>query len=364
MIPRYNVPDLTPKEMESISSFRRLVEDLWDEDKEVQVGSRESRKHMDDGTLLRFVQSRPTIEAAADMYRESMTWREQVRIDEIHDKHYPISNRGKAAQVAGQTFYGTILSPPGHPPIMFDRMGALDMSGIASEEGMADAICECYTAYLEETFRLARAFPGGRGRALVVVDLKGLSMSHVSNIGLIKRIAAIGPPRYPETTGCVAIVRGPWILSAIWKVISPILPANTRAKIKIMGKNFLAELADGMMPADQIPTFLGGTCWVGENDPTNIASTILEKSSKVIPGCYARAQAEDAANLVCTPSSAPAPAPPPGSEDYVIEPTDIADVGMNEVPDGNIHFRGHRNSIAVAKELAQSPAPTPTANQK
>ena len=191
ILTRYNVPDLTPDEMESLSSLRRLVEDLWDEDED-KAGSNQARMHMDDGTLLRFAQSRPTIEAAAEMYRESMTWREEVNIDEIHDRHYPISNRSRAAQVAGQTFYGTILTPPNHPPIMFDRMGALDMSGIAKEKGMDDAICECYTAYLEETFRQARAFPGGRGRALVVVDLKGLSMSHISNIGLIKRIGKNG----------------------------------------------------------------------------------------------------------------------------------------------------------------------------
>jgi len=340
---RYNVPDLSPREMEQLSSLRRLVEGMWDDELAPCPGSLQAREHNDDGTLLRFIQARPTIEASAEMFRESMAWREEVDIKSIHAKYYGPS-KSRAASLVGDIFYGTLVSPPSKPPIMFDRLGAVDMAGIAKESGMEDAIIECYTAYLEETWIRSRAVPGGRGKVLVVVDLKGLSMSHISNLSLIKKIAKVGPPIYPETTSCVAIIRGPWVLSAIWKVINPILPANTRAKIKIFGSQFLNDLR-GMMPEDHIPTFLGGTCWVGE-DPSNPASAILHKSSKVVPGSYGKACSLDERERIENPP------PPPSEDSYTLEPVDIADVDLDEVPGGNIRFLGHRNSIAVNKEVA------------
>ena len=83
---RYNVPDLSPQEMEQLSSFRRLVEGMWDDELDPVPGSLQAREHNDDGTLLRFIQARPTIEASAEMFRESMTWREEVDIKSIHAK--------------------------------------------------------------------------------------------------------------------------------------------------------------------------------------------------------------------------------------------------------------------------------------
>ena len=73
---RYNVPDLTPSEMESLTMLRELLSSLLDPESPPVPGSREAALHNDDGTLLRYIQGRPTLEDAAQMFREAMKWRE------------------------------------------------------------------------------------------------------------------------------------------------------------------------------------------------------------------------------------------------------------------------------------------------
>ena len=79
------------------------------------------------------------------------------------------------------------------------------------------------------------------------------------NIGVIKKIATIGPPNYPEVTEGVFIIRAPWVFAAAWKVVSPLLPAATRQKVNIVGANY-REVVGSKVPAEHLPRFLGGEC--------------------------------------------------------------------------------------------------------
>ena len=65
----------------------------------------------------------------------------------------------------------------------------------------------------------------------MVVDLKGLGMSFISNMKFVKLISKIGPPHYPEITERVLVVRAPWIVKMAWAVVSPLLPKRTREKV-------------------------------------------------------------------------------------------------------------------------------------
>jgi hypothetical protein len=68
--------DLTPEEQQKISELRVLLEPILTN--EESPGFKEASKHADDGTLLRFVQARPTVPDAAAMFATSMEWRENV----------------------------------------------------------------------------------------------------------------------------------------------------------------------------------------------------------------------------------------------------------------------------------------------
>ena len=56
--------------------LRELLSSLLDPESPPVPGSREAALHNDDGTLLRYIQGRPTLEDAAQMFREAMKWRE------------------------------------------------------------------------------------------------------------------------------------------------------------------------------------------------------------------------------------------------------------------------------------------------
>ena len=53
--------------------------------------------------------------------------------------------------------------------------------------------------------------------------------------------------------------RAPWIFTAIWKLVAPFLAADTKAKVRILGKadDHLKALQE-FIDFDQIPDFLGG----------------------------------------------------------------------------------------------------------
>jgi len=324
------------EELGLLTRFKPLVEDLWNAESTVP-GSTEAKKHQDDGTLLRFIAARDTVEEAANMYRTSMTWREEVDIEAVWaSRQTPegVETLSDLSKLAQSAFYGLVLSGSDGMtkqggPIMFERLGKVDMAGIGSEEKLTEEIVLSYMAHLEHSWRTARAAEGGRGKALVVVDLSGLSMSHITNIGIIKRIAGIGPPRFPETTAGVAIVNAPWVFSAVYKVISPLLPENTRAKIQILGSDFLHTLRDKLDEKD-IPTFLGGTSWVGE-DSSHKAATLKNRAVKVDRKELAKAIKAQV------------------NKDFIIEAQDN-DIDMDEMPGGFRRFRGARNSVSLTKE--------------
>ncbi|GMH47759.1 hypothetical protein TrLO_g6154 [Triparma laevis f. longispina] len=342
-----DLTDATESERDQIEDLRAELMDLVNGH---GPGSSQAQKHKDDGTLLRFIQARNSIDESAAMYRESMQWRESMKVDKIYESRQgALEEMPEVVQLAEKVFYGTVLSGKDCTleggPIMFDRLGKVDLNCIANCPGLEDEVVRSYMAYLEGVWRRARAGKGGRSKALVVVDLSGLSMSHLRHISIIKRIAAIGPPRYPETTCGVALVRGPWMLSGIYKIIGPILPENTKRKIMIWGGDYLEKLRE-RLPEEQIPTYMGGTKWVGENS-THPASLIMSKSQKIdLPTWEAAVEEENLRKAMGGSSLG-------GKGDFQIEKVEVGEDEMGEIPGGKIRFGGARNSIIVSKEAAQ-----------
>ena len=85
------------------------------------------------------------------MYRESMRWREEVKIDEIWaSRQGRREAMSKVVQLAEKVFYGTALSGEHGStleggPIMFDRMGKVDLNCIASCPGLEVRVYEAET---------------------------------------------------------------------------------------------------------------------------------------------------------------------------------------------------------------------------
>lgn len=246
---------LTASEQQKVGELRALLDDLI-------VSDAMARDHSDDATLWRFLVARDSnLEKAATMFRGSMEWRKTAKIDELWERKRIKKERTTGddcfyAGVSGITLAGGAL--------MVERLGRVDASGLAKNRRVFEELKECYMIFLERAFRQVRSTKN-KTQAVVVVDASGLSKSTLYNISIIKEIAAIGPPNYPEVTCGVYIVNTPWIFAAAWKILRPLLPKDTAAKITVCGSDFLDVLREKVSD-DHIPAFLGGGCTLVDDD--------------------------------------------------------------------------------------------------
>ncbi|KAD4178823.1 hypothetical protein E3N88_27414 [Mikania micrantha] len=80
-----------------------------------------------------------------------------------------------------------------------------------------------------------------------VLDMTGLKLSHLNQIKARSFIASIDDLNYPEKTDTYYIVNAPYVFSACWKVVKPLLQERTRKKIQVLsgcGKDDLLKIMD------------------------------------------------------------------------------------------------------------------------
>lgn len=97
-----------------------------------------------------------------------------------------------------------------------------------------------------------------------LVDLEGLNMRHLWRPGIkaLLRIIEVVGANYPETLGCLLILRAPRVFPVLWTLVSPFIDENTRKKFLIYAGNDYqgpGGLVD-YINKDFIPDFLGGDC--------------------------------------------------------------------------------------------------------
>ncbi|XP_024960338.1 SEC14 cytosolic factor-like [Cynara cardunculus var. scolymus] len=80
-----------------------------------------------------------------------------------------------------------------------------------------------------------------------VLDMTGLKLSHLNQIKLLTVISSIDDLNYPEKTDTYYIVNAPYVFSACWKVVKPLLQERTRKKVQVLsgcGKDDLLKIMD------------------------------------------------------------------------------------------------------------------------
>ncbi|XP_062078922.1 SEC14 cytosolic factor-like isoform X1 [Humulus lupulus] len=85
------------------------------------------------------------------------------------------------------------------------------------------------------------------GTCLKVLDMTGLKLSALNQIKLLTVISTIDDLNYPEKTDTYYIVNAPYIFSACWKVVKPLLQERTRRKIQVLqgcGRDELLKIMD------------------------------------------------------------------------------------------------------------------------
>ncbi|CAN6693349.1 unnamed protein product [Malus baccata var. baccata] len=85
------------------------------------------------------------------------------------------------------------------------------------------------------------------GTCVKVLDMTGLRLSALNQIKLLTVISTIDDLNYPEKTDTYYIVNVPYIFSACWKVVKPLLQERTRKKIQVLqgcGRDELLKIMD------------------------------------------------------------------------------------------------------------------------
>ncbi|XP_050216981.1 phosphatidylinositol/phosphatidylcholine transfer protein SFH9 [Mercurialis annua] len=80
-----------------------------------------------------------------------------------------------------------------------------------------------------------------------VLDMTGLKLSALNQIKLLTVISTVDDLNYPEKTQTYYIVNVPYIFSACWKVVKPLLQERTRRKIQVLqgcGRDELLKIMD------------------------------------------------------------------------------------------------------------------------
>jgi hypothetical protein len=219
----------------------------------------EKIKSISDLTILRFIRGFSHEENASkkstNMITEFATFRENYKADELCNIKLSNEEEFKRQWICG--IHGKSLT---NHPVYIERPGQIDLNKIFKQFTIDDIITfhiqmmEKLTKFKDNLCDLSNK---QIYKHIVIIDLKGLSMSHLSNKFRepMKRIVHIDQNYYPETLFCMIIVNASWIIKAAWEIISPLLDPLTKERIKF-GEKYLEKYVS----KNNLPKFLNGTC--------------------------------------------------------------------------------------------------------
>lgn len=95
----------------------------------------------------------------------------------------------------------------------------------------------------------------------VIMDVENVATSLLSKRvrDFLKMIMDVSQNFYPETAFRFYLINSPLLFSAVWAIVKPFIDKKTRKKIVNEGKNYQQTLLENIY-ADDLPTFLGGSC--------------------------------------------------------------------------------------------------------
>ncbi|KAL2473129.1 Sec14p-like phosphatidylinositol transfer family protein [Forsythia ovata] len=92
------------------------------------------------------------------------------------------------------------------------------------------------------------------GTCIKILDMTGLKFSALNQIKLLSVISTIDDLNYPEKTQTYYIVNAPYVFSACWKVVRPLLQERTRRKVQVLSGSGKDEFLK-IMDYESIPHF-------------------------------------------------------------------------------------------------------------
>ena len=198
------------------------------------------------GTLLRFLKAREwNVPKAYKMLMDCLNWRLQNEIDSVLAK--PILPADLYRSIRDTLLVGlTGYSKQGQPVYAFGvGLSTFDRASV--------------NYYLQSHIQMNEyrdrvVLPGASemsgkqiNTCLKVMDMTGLKLSALNQIKMLSTITAVDDLNYPEKTETYYIVNAPYVFSACWKVVKPLLQERTKKKIKVLygpGRDELLKVMD------------------------------------------------------------------------------------------------------------------------
>ncbi|XVE50873.1 hypothetical protein DITRI_Ditri01bG0198700 [Diplodiscus trichospermus] len=184
-------------------------------------------------TLVRFLKARDwNVQKAHKMLIDCLQWRIQNEIDNILAKPIIPSDLYRAvrdSQLVGLSGY----SKEGLPVI------AIGVGFSTYDKASVNYYVQSHIQMNEYRDRVVLPMATEKyGRhistCLKVLDMTGLKLSALNRIKLLTTISTIDDLNYPEKTETYYIVNAPYIFSACWKAVKPLLQERTKRKIQVL----------------------------------------------------------------------------------------------------------------------------------
>ncbi|KAL3820847.1 hypothetical protein ACJIZ3_006752 [Penstemon smallii] len=228
---------------ETIHQFEALMEEVDDSLKRTFQNFHQGYPHE---TLTRFLKARDgNVTKAHKMLVDCLEWRLQNDIDDMLAKPIvPVElYRGiRDSQLIGLSGY----SNEGLPVFAVGAgMTTFDKASVHYYVQSHIQINE----YRDRVILPAATKKHGThiSKCIKVLDMTGLKLSALNQIKLMTIISSIDDLNYPEKTQTYYVVNAPYVFSACWKVVKPLLQERTRRKIDVLsgcGQDDLLKIMD------------------------------------------------------------------------------------------------------------------------
>ncbi|XP_061353160.1 SEC14 cytosolic factor-like isoform X1 [Gastrolobium bilobum] len=227
---------------EAINQLQSLMENVDEQQKN-------TFKNMHQGypaeTLVRFLKARDwNVAKAHKMLVDCLQWRVENEIDKVLSKPIPadLYREVRDSQLIGMSGY----SKEGLPVIGIGvGLSTLDK---ASDKYYIQSHIQM-NEYRDRVMLPTATKKHGRyiGTCVKVLDMTGLKFSALNQLRILTAISTIDDLNYPEKTDTYYIVNVPYVFSACWKVVKPLLQERTRRRVQVLkgcGKEELLKVMD------------------------------------------------------------------------------------------------------------------------
>ncbi|KAL5652136.1 hypothetical protein ACJX0J_037594, partial [Zea mays] len=184
-------------------------------------------------TLLRFLKAREWhVNKAHRMLEDSLNWRMQNEIDSILEKPIiPVDlyRSIRDTQLIGLSGY----SKEGIPVFAVGvGLSTYDKASVNYYVQSHIQINEYRDRFILPT--VTKKYGRPITTCIKVLDMTGLKLSALHQMKIVTAISTVDDLNYPEKTETYYIVNAPYIFSACWKVVKPLLQERTRKKVHVL----------------------------------------------------------------------------------------------------------------------------------